>query len=112
MSLCLYTSFYCGVIPQIIVVVMSAANGQHPSVVVTASSDRTDMVCGLRGGEPMVVLEWHTKVLTSISLGAFDDTLLAVQGSWDNTVPTWDLTTGKQMDVLQRHSHSVESDNF
>ena len=109
MSLCLYTSFYCGVIPQVNVVAMSAANGQHPSVVVTASSDRTDMVWGLRGGEPMVVLEWHTKVLTSISLGAFDGTLLAVHGSWDNTVPTWDLTTGKQMDVLQRHSNSVES---
>ena len=89
---------------------MSAANGQQPSVVATASADRTAMVWHLRGGEPMAVLRGHTNGLTSISLGAFTGTpLFAVTGSFDETVRTWDLTTGQQRDVLQMHYCFVKS---
>ena len=67
------------------------------------------MVWGLRGGEPLAVLRGHIDVLSSISLGAFDGTPLAVTGSYDQNVRTWDISTGQQRDVLQRHASFVMS---
>ena len=55
----------------------------------------------------MAVLRGHIESLTSISFGAFDATPLAVTGSWDRTVRTWDLTTGQPSNVLQRHTGAV-----
>ena len=86
---------------------ISAPNGQQPSVVATALADHTAMVWGLRGGEPMAVLKWHTKGLSYICIGAFDGSSLAVTASYDQTVHKLNLATGKQRDVLQRHTDIV-----
>ena len=57
----------------------------------------------------MAVLRGHTDRLSSISIGAFDGTLLAVTGSCVTTVRTWDFTTAQQRDVLQSRTRAVES---